>query len=58
VGFGRASFIREPESKREALRIITRNYAEGVFDFTESQVAETTVIRVDVEDMTGKISGY
>ncbi|MBW2651258.1 MAG: pyridoxamine 5'-phosphate oxidase family protein [Deltaproteobacteria bacterium] len=54
VGFGRASFIREPESKREALRIITRNYAEGVFDFTESQVAETTVIRVDVEDMTGK----
>jgi len=58
VGFGRASFIRDTESKREALGIIMKNYSEGVFDFTESKVAGTTIIKVDIEDITGKISGY
>lgn len=58
VGFGKASFIRDPESKRKALRIIMGNYSEGVFDFTESEVSEVTMIKVDVEDMKGKVSGY
>ncbi|MBW2630261.1 MAG: pyridoxamine 5'-phosphate oxidase family protein [Deltaproteobacteria bacterium] len=58
VGFGKASFIRDPESKREALRIIMGNYSEGVFDFTESEVSGITMIKVDVEDMKGKVSGY
>ena len=58
VGFGRASFIRDPESKREALGIIMKNYSEGVVDFRESKVTGTTIIKVDIEDMTGKISGY
>ena len=58
VGFGRASFVRDPESKREALGIIMKNYSEGGLDFSESNVAETTIIKIDVEDMTGKISGY
>ena len=58
VGFGRASFVRDPESKCKALGMIMKNYSEGVFDFTESQIAKTAVIKVDIEDMTGKISGY
>lgn len=58
VGFGKASFIRDPESKREALRIIMGNYSEGVFGFAESEVAGITMIKVDIEDMREKISGY
>ncbi|MEA1970620.1 MAG: pyridoxamine 5'-phosphate oxidase family protein [Thermodesulfobacteriota bacterium] len=58
VGFGKASFIRDLESKREALRIIMRSYSERVFDFTERELAGITMIKVDVEDMKGKISGY
>ena len=58
VGFGKASFVRDPESKREALRIIMGSYSEGVFDFTESEVSRITVIRVDIDDMKGKTSGY
>jgi nitroimidazol reductase NimA-like FMN-containing flavoprotein (pyridoxamine 5'-phosphate oxidase superfamily) len=58
VGFGRASCISDPESKREALRIIMRHYAEGVFDFLEDALARTVVIKVAVDDMTGKSAGY
>jgi len=58
VGFGKASFVRDLESKREALKIIMGNYSEGLFDFTESEVSSITIIKVDVEDMKGKVSGY
>ena len=58
VGFGKISFIKEPESKRDALRIIMRNYSEEVFDFTESELFGITIIKVDIEDMKGKVSGY
>jgi len=34
------------------------NYSEGLFDFTESEVSSITIIKVDVEDMKGKVSGY
>lgn len=58
VGFGSASCITDPESKREALRIIMRHYSEGVFDFSEDALARTVVIKVAVDDMTGKSAGY
>lgn len=58
VGFGKVSFIKDSESKREALRIIMGNYSKGVFDFIEDDISKVTMIRVDIEDMKGKVSGY
>ncbi|MDO9515202.1 MAG: pyridoxamine 5'-phosphate oxidase family protein [Syntrophales bacterium] len=58
VGFGRASRVSDPEAKRDALRVIMGNYSEGVFDFPEDALARTVVIKVVIEDMTGKIAGY
>jgi nitroimidazol reductase NimA-like FMN-containing flavoprotein (pyridoxamine 5'-phosphate oxidase superfamily) len=58
VGFGRASLIRDPASKRDALRIIMSHYADEIFELPEETLARTVVIKVAVDVMTGKSAGY
>ena len=57
VGYGKASFIDEPELKRKMLSVIMANYSGKSFAYQEGAVAETLIIRVDIERMTGKRSG-
>ena len=54
IGFGRAFFIEDSESKRSALDTIIRQYSSDAFEFPDKTVAKTTVIRVEIESMTGK----
>lgn len=56
IGFGDASFIEDDESKRRALDIIMKQYASGTFSFLEEPLRRATVIRVQIESMTGKKS--
>jgi nitroimidazol reductase NimA-like FMN-containing flavoprotein (pyridoxamine 5'-phosphate oxidase superfamily) len=58
IGFGTAVFIDDVEEKRRALDIIMRQYSNRSFSFPEHALAGTTVIRVAIESMTGKQSGY
>ena len=60
VGFGRAEFVDDLEEKRHALAVIMRQYAgaEELFSFPAQRLESTTVIRIAVESMTGKQSGY
>jgi nitroimidazol reductase NimA-like FMN-containing flavoprotein (pyridoxamine 5'-phosphate oxidase superfamily) len=60
VGFGRAEFVDDPAEKRRALAAIMRQYADAGerFTFPDQGLERTTVIRVAVESMTGKQSGY
>jgi nitroimidazol reductase NimA-like FMN-containing flavoprotein (pyridoxamine 5'-phosphate oxidase superfamily) len=58
IGFGTASFIGDPESKRHALDLIMRHYSEGSFEFPEEVLEKTVVIKVEITRMTGKKSGY
>ena len=59
TGFGRATLIEEDERKHEPLQIIMDQYTtKGPFEFTPERVAQTMIIRIDIEEMTGKISGY
>ncbi|MBW2599751.1 MAG: pyridoxamine 5'-phosphate oxidase family protein, partial [Deltaproteobacteria bacterium] len=58
VGFGRALWVRDPGAKRDALRVIMRHYSEGGFDFPEDALARTVVIKVVLDDITGKIAAY
>ena len=57
VGFGRAVFVQDAESKREALDIIMQNYSEGTFEYSDQAVERTVIIQVEIESMTGKKSG-
>ena len=56
IGYGRASFIEDPEEKRKALDIIMAKYADGAFEYSEKALGKALVIRVEIESMTGKKS--
>ena len=56
IGFGKAVFVEDAESKRKALDIIMQNYSEGVFEYSEEAIKKTVVIKIEIESMTGKQS--
>ena len=58
IGFGKASFIEGSDEKCEALGIIMAQYSDKQFDFPENMLKATAVIKVEIESMTGKQSGF
>jgi len=58
IGSGKASFVEDPESKRKALGIIMRQYSDREHQFDETAIGKTVIIKVDIETITGKQSGY
>ena len=59
TGFGKATLIEDDKEKIHPMHIIMDQYtSKGPFEFSPERVAKTMVIRIDVEEMTGKISGY
>lgn len=56
IGFGKASFIEDFESKRRALDIIIQHYSGESFDYPEAKIKNTVIIKVKIEHMTGKYS--
>jgi uncharacterized protein len=65
VGTGNAYFINDPLDKREALDIIMDKYqnednesCKKPFKYSESSINSVLLIRVELTDLTGKISGY
>lgn len=56
VGHGRVEFIEALDEKRKALEILMAQYTERKFDLPESAIAETTVFRLIIDEMTGKES--
>jgi nitroimidazol reductase NimA-like FMN-containing flavoprotein (pyridoxamine 5'-phosphate oxidase superfamily) len=58
IGYGRASILEDADSKLRALDIIMRHYSGESFEYPEEKVKKTAVIRVDIETVTGKMSGY
>jgi len=58
IGFGRAVFIEDKQEKKKALDIIFERYAGNRGEFPETKVRGTAVIRIDIDSMTGKASGF
>ena len=58
IGFGKACVVEVAEEKRRALEIITAQYAKGSYSFTEPKLKATMVIKVTIDTMTGKQSGF
>lgn len=58
MGAGRAEVITDKVAKIEGLTAITGHYSPGgPFDFHEKLVEITTIIKVNIESMTGKKAG-
>jgi hypothetical protein len=58
IGFGKGSIIDDLEKKRKALDIIMQQYSRSSYEFPDSKVKKTVIIKVEIEHMTGKKSGY
>ncbi|OPZ86533.1 MAG: Pyridoxamine 5'-phosphate oxidase [bacterium ADurb.Bin429] len=57
LAFGRASIVTNHEEKAAGLRAIVRQYTRVEGLMPEAIIARTTVLRIDIEEMTGKQSG-
>lgn len=58
IGFGEASLIEDPEAKRSALDVIMKHYAVRPYKCTNKPVEGLIIIKVDIENLTGRKSGY
>ncbi len=58
MGFGKISMIESPQEKKEALTLIMAQYSDRTFDLPEKSIKGTAVYKLDIEQMTGKQSGW
>ena len=59
IGFGEAFLVEDLEEKREALDIIMEHYSgKSSFEYPEKPMDTVAIIKVKIESMTGKKSGY
>lgn len=60
IGFGAAEIVEDPQEKDHALQVIMRQYADSdePFTFSPAVFKQTAVIRVRIDEMTGKMGGY
>lgn len=59
TGFGKAHLIEDETEKTRAMQILMEQYTtKGPFEFSPQRLSETMLIRIDIDGMTGKISGY
>jgi uncharacterized protein len=58
IGFGKASFVEDMLEKREALDLIMDHYKQEPFEYPAATLQRTAIIRVEIEEMTGKANGY
>ena len=61
IGEGYAYFIKNNNKKVEALNIIMSKYSDNesnTFEYSETALNNVTLIKVEVNQLKGKISGY
>jgi nitroimidazol reductase NimA-like FMN-containing flavoprotein (pyridoxamine 5'-phosphate oxidase superfamily) len=59
VGFGRARKVEDQDERLKALRLIMEHYAgPGEYDFPAPNLARTAVVCIEIQEMTGRRSGF
>ena len=61
IGEGYAYFIEDNKKKIEALNIILSKYSDNetdTFEYSETALNSVSLIKVEVKELKGKISGY
>jgi nitroimidazol reductase NimA-like FMN-containing flavoprotein (pyridoxamine 5'-phosphate oxidase superfamily) len=58
IGFGKGSFIEDIKKKQKALNIILKNYSDKTFVLPGKNINNTIIIKIDIEQITGKQSGF
>ncbi|MCP4670880.1 MAG: hypothetical protein GY857_06205 [Desulfobacula sp.] len=50
--------LNKADDKKKALKIIMDQYSDRLFKFPEKAINKTAVIKIEIESMTGKQSGF
>ncbi len=58
IGSGKAFFIEKPEEKIRALNIIAEHYSSDAHQYQKNSVDNVRIIKVEIDNITGKKSGY
>jgi nitroimidazol reductase NimA-like FMN-containing flavoprotein (pyridoxamine 5'-phosphate oxidase superfamily) len=59
IGYGKAKFQEDYNEKVEGLTVLSEHYGmKGPFEFEEWKVNRLCVIKIEIEKMTGKESGF
>jgi nitroimidazol reductase NimA-like FMN-containing flavoprotein (pyridoxamine 5'-phosphate oxidase superfamily) len=59
VGSGQARFVEDYKEKEEGLTVLSEHYGKkGPFEFEEWKVNRLFVIKIEIEEMTGKQHGF
>ncbi|MCK9363549.1 MAG: pyridoxamine 5'-phosphate oxidase family protein [Syntrophales bacterium] len=58
IGFGNACFLEDIEERSAALRTIISQYTDKIVALSENDLEKITIIRIDIEQITGKQSGF
>jgi nitroimidazol reductase NimA-like FMN-containing flavoprotein (pyridoxamine 5'-phosphate oxidase superfamily) len=58
IGSGKASFIHDFDEKIKALNIIIEHYSDSTYEFQQKIIDAVTIIKVEIDSITGKRSGY
>ena len=58
VGYGKAFVLTDAEEKRRALDVIIEHYSGQTGEYAQKLLDRLAVIKVEIESMTGKKSGY
>jgi nitroimidazol reductase NimA-like FMN-containing flavoprotein (pyridoxamine 5'-phosphate oxidase superfamily) len=59
VGYGRITLLRDEEEKKEALQILMRQHTgKGDYEFRKNNIEETAVLKITIDRISGKNSGY
>lgn len=56
IGSGKAVFLDDANEKKKGLDLIMKQYTDKPFEFEDRMVAAVTVMRIDIEEITGKRS--
>ena len=58
IGFGRTCFVEDMEERHQAIQLILGHYSDETFVLGDNELKGIIVIRVDIDEITGKQSGY
>jgi nitroimidazol reductase NimA-like FMN-containing flavoprotein (pyridoxamine 5'-phosphate oxidase superfamily) len=58
IGFGWAFFVDDEQEKRRALDAIVAHYGGDPQDYPQATLKKTTVVRIEIQSATAKVSGH
>jgi uncharacterized protein len=58
IGFGKASIVDEPQERAKAITTIIHHYTGKPLPYSETTLKGMVIIKVEIEGITGKESGY